>query len=64
MLTGAGVATIALGDSLLTSSAGAVSKPDAQMKAVLDELAAFNAPPIEKHPHIRRTPTPNRSTER
>ncbi|MEH2245547.1 alpha/beta hydrolase [Nostoc sp.] len=47
-LAGSGVAAIALGSPLLAKSAEAVSTPDTQMKAVLDELTSFNAPPIEK----------------
>ncbi|WP_104905978.1 hypothetical protein [Nostoc sp. 'Lobaria pulmonaria (5183) cyanobiont'] len=46
-LAGSGVVAIALGSPLL-ASAEAVSTPDAQMKAVLDELTSFNAPPTEK----------------
>lgn len=59
MLAGAGGAAIALGSPFLTRSAEAVSAPDAQMKAVLDELAAFNAPPIEKQSpmNARNNPT-------
>ncbi len=58
-LTGSGVAAIAFGGSLLAKSAGAVSTPDTQMKSVLDELAAFNAPPIEKQSPLnaRNNPT-------
>lgn len=58
-LAGSGVAAIALGSPILTRSAGAVSTPDAQMKAVLDELAAFNAPPLEKQSpmNARNNPT-------
>lgn len=48
LFTGAGGAAIALGSPLLTKSAEAASAPNAQMKAVLAELAAFNAPPIEQ----------------
>lgn len=48
VLAGAGGAAIALGSPLLSKSAEAASTPDAQMKAVLDELAAFNAPPSEQ----------------
>lgn len=48
MLAGAGGAAIALGSPFLTRSAVAASTPDAQMKAVLDELAAFDAPPLEQ----------------
>ncbi|MEH2255845.1 alpha/beta hydrolase [Nostoc sp.] len=47
-LAGSGVVAIALGSPLLAKSAEAVSTPDAQMKAVLDELTSFNAPPTEK----------------
>lgn len=59
MLTGVGAGAIAFGNLLLTKSAGAVSTPDAQMKAVLDELAAFNAPPLEKQSpmNARNNPT-------
>lgn len=59
ILTGAGSAALAFGSPLLTRSAKAASTPDAQMKAVLDELAAFNAPPIEKLSPLnaRNTPT-------
>lgn len=59
MLTGAGTAAIALGSPLLTRSVEAASTPDAQMKVVLDELAAFNAPPIEKQSpmNARNNPT-------
>ena len=48
LLAGAGGAAIAVGSPLLTRSAEAASVPDAQMKAVLDQLAAFKAPPIEQ----------------
>lgn len=48
MLAGAGSAAIALGSPLLARSAVAASTPDAQMKAVLDGLAAFEAPRIEQ----------------
>lgn len=48
LLTGAGGAAIALGSPFLTRSVEAASTPDVQMQAVLDELAAFNAPPIEQ----------------
>lgn len=60
MLAGAGSAAIALGSPLLTRSAIAASTPDAQMKTVLDELAAFNAPPIAQlsPENARNTPTP------
>jgi acetyl esterase len=59
MLAGAGGAAIALGSPFLTRSAEAVSAPDAQMKAVLDELAAFKAPPIDKQSpmNARNNPT-------
>lgn len=59
MLTGAGVTTIALGNSFLTPTAEAASAPDAQMKAVLDELTSFGAPPIEKQTpfNARNNPT-------
>lgn len=59
MLAGAGGAAIALGSPFLTRSAEAVSAPDAQMKAVLEELAAFNTPPIEKQSpmNARNNPT-------
>jgi len=58
LLTGAGVGAI-VGGSFLTKSAGAVSAPDAQMKAVLDQLAAFKAPPLEKQSpmNARNNPT-------
>lgn len=60
MLAGAGSAAIALGSPFLTRSAEAASTPDAQMKAVLDELTAFKAPPIEKQSpmNARNNPTP------
>ena len=48
MLAGAGGTAIALGSPFLENSVEAASTPDAQMKAVLAELAAFNAPPIDK----------------
>ncbi|GAA6619487.1 alpha/beta hydrolase [Scytonema sp. NUACC26] len=49
MLAGSGVAAIALGSRpLLAKSAEAVSTPNAQMQAVLDEFASFNAPPIQQ----------------
>ncbi len=59
MLTGAGTAAIALGSPLLTRSVEAASTPDAQMKVVLDELAAFNAPPnqILSPMNARNNPT-------
>lgn len=59
MLAGAGSTAIALGSPLLTRSAIAASTPDAQMKAGLDELAAFNAPPLEQlsPKNARNTPT-------
>lgn len=58
-LAGAGSAAIALGSPLLTRSAIAPSTPDALMKAVLDGLAAFNAPPVEQlsPENARNTPT-------
>jgi len=56
-LAGLGLATVATGPALfapgLVSAAGGVkavlraSEPNAQMQAVLDELASFNAPPLE-----------------
>lgn len=48
VLAGAGGTAIALGSPFLANSVEAASTPDAQMKAVLDELAAFDAPPIDK----------------
>jgi acetyl esterase len=48
LLTGAGGTAIALANPLATNFVAAASTPEAQMKAVLDELAAFNAPPIAK----------------
>lgn len=48
LLTSSGVAALAFGSPLLTRSAVAVGTPDAPMKAVLDEFASFNAPPLEK----------------
>lgn len=59
VLTGVGGAAIALGNSFLPKSADAASSPAAPMKAVLDELAAFNAPPIEtlSPENARNTPT-------
>jgi len=48
MLAGAGSAALALGIPLSTREAEAASAPDVQMKAVLDQLAAFKAPPIEQ----------------
>ncbi len=58
-LAGSGVAAITFGSPLLTSSVEAASMPDAQMKAVIDELASYNAPPIEKLSpmNARNTPT-------
>ena len=47
-IAGTGIIAIASGRPILTRSVEAASMPDAQMKAVLDELASFNAPPIEK----------------
>lgn len=59
VLAGAGSAAISLGNSLLAKPAQAASTPDAQMKAVLDALAAFKAPPIEKQSpmNARNNPT-------
>jgi acetyl esterase len=59
MLAGAGGAAIALSSPLLTRAAQAASTPDAPMKAVLDELAAFDAPPIENQSpmNARNNPT-------
>ena len=59
LLTGAGGVAIALGSPFLSKSAAAASTPDAQMKAVLDELAAFKAPPIEtlSPENARNSPT-------
>ena len=48
VLAGAGGTAIALSSPFLANSVEAASTPDAQMKAVLDELAAFDAPPIDK----------------
>jgi acetyl esterase len=48
LLTGAGATAIALGNPAVVKSLEAATTPEAQMKAVLDELAAFNAPPIHK----------------
>ena len=47
-LAGTGVVAIAFGSPILTRSVEAASMPDAQMKAILDELGSFNALPIEK----------------
>jgi acetyl esterase len=47
LLVGAGGAAIAL-NPFSTKFAEAASTPEAQMKVVLDEVAAFNAPPINK----------------
>lgn len=59
LLTGAGAAAIALSNTLLTETAEAASTPNAQMKAVLDELASFEAPPIEQQSpfNARNNPT-------
>jgi acetyl esterase len=59
LLTGAGGVAIAFGASFLAKSVAAASAPADQMKAVLDELATFNAPPIETlSPHnARNSPT-------
>ena len=46
--TASGGAALALGSEILTKTAMAMSNPEAQMKAVLDELASFKAPPLEK----------------
>ena len=43
-----GSAALPLSTPLLLRSAQAASTPEAQMKAVLDELAAFKAPPIAR----------------
>ena len=48
LLTGAGATAIALGNPAVVKLAAAATTPEAQMKAVLDELASFNAPPIHK----------------
>jgi acetyl esterase len=48
LLTGAGATAIALGNPAVVQLAEAATTPEAQMKAVLDELGAFNAPPIHK----------------
>lgn len=58
-LTRSGVAAIAFGSPLLTKSVEAASMPDAQMKAVIDELASFNAPPIEKLSPMNARNTPS-----
>jgi acetyl esterase len=47
-VTIAGGAVLLSGSQLSVSSAIAASTPEAQMKAVLNELAAFNAPPIDR----------------
>lgn len=63
-MTGVSGTAIALGFPLvtpfLTKSVQAASAPDTQMKAVLDELAAFNAPPLEKlsPENARNAPSP------
>ena len=59
LLTGAGAAAIALGSPLLTETADAASTPDAQMKAVLDELGTLKAPPLEQQSpfNARNNPT-------
>lgn len=58
-LTGVSGAAITLGSPLLARTADAIATPDAQMKAVLDELATFEAPPIEKQSpfNARNNPT-------
>lgn len=58
-LTGAGATAIATGIPLLPKTAEAASTPNNQMKAVLDELASFNAPPIERQSpfNARNNPT-------
>ena len=48
LLTGAGATAIALGNPAVVKLVEAATTPEAQMKAVLDELASFNAPPIHK----------------
>ena len=48
LLTGTGVTAMALGSPSVIELVEAATTPEAQMKAVLDELAAFNAPPISK----------------
>ena len=48
LLTGAGATAIVLGNPSAVKLVEAATTPEAQMKAVLDELAAFNAPPIHK----------------
>ena len=48
LLTGAGATAIALSNPLVVKLVEAATTPEAQMNAVLDELAAFNAPPIHK----------------
>jgi len=64
LMTGVSGTAIALGFPLvtpfLTKSVQAASAPDTQMKAVLDELAAFNAPPLEKLSpgNARNAPSP------
>ncbi|MCY7272784.1 MAG: alpha/beta hydrolase fold domain-containing protein, partial [Phormidesmis sp. CAN_BIN44] len=59
LLTGASVGALAVGNSFLTQTAEAASTPDAQTKALLDELASFDAPPIEKQTpfNARNNPT-------
>ena len=59
LLTGAGATALGLGSPLLSKTALSAGAPDAQMKAVLDELAAFEAPPIEKQSpfNARNNPT-------
>jgi acetyl esterase len=47
LLTASGATAIAF-NPFAAKLVEAVSTPEAQMKAVLDELAAFNAPPIDK----------------
>jgi acetyl esterase len=48
MWAGIGGTAIAISNQSPPNSAEAASTPDAQMKVVLDELAAFDAPPIDR----------------
>ena len=48
LLTGAGATAIALGNPAVVKLVEAATTPEAQMKAVLDELASFNAPPLDR----------------
>jgi acetyl esterase len=62
VLAGVGGTAIALGSRspFVNNSAEAASAPTAPMKAVLDELASFNAPPFDKlsPANARNNPTP------